>query len=339
MLDIYNELGKSCSGMKINAWILVFYWYHTRRRCNHVDLVLGIDGGGTSCRAAVATPPAGILGRAKSGAANIRTDLTGARANIVEASRLAFAEAGIDPDRIDATPALLGLAGSNVGTYRQQLEAILPFPRCIVESDALIALEGALGAADGAIAILGTGSAYMMRRGEHGANGRRLGFSCRRPGRAAAASAGTCWKKPCSPTTTSVRPLRSPPRCSPCSATIRATSSSSPRPPSPAISGVSRRWCSTMPRSGDTVAETILARAVAAIEASLGVLALRANEPLCLLGGLAALYGPRLSAPYRDRLRQPLQDALGGAVSMAARRFAAQEDRRWLTSPTRYSAQ
>ena len=27
------------------------------------------------------------------------------------------------------TPAVLGLAGSNVGTYRQQLEAILPFQR------------------------------------------------------------------------------------------------------------------------------------------------------------------------------------------------------------------
>ena len=42
-------------------------------------MVLGIDGGGTSCRAALATTDGRILGRAKVGPANIRTDLNGAR--------------------------------------------------------------------------------------------------------------------------------------------------------------------------------------------------------------------------------------------------------------------
>ena len=59
---------------------------------------------------------------------------------------------------------MLGLAGSNVGTYAQQLETILPFARSRVETDALIALEGAVGEGDGAMAILGTGTAYMARR-------------------------------------------------------------------------------------------------------------------------------------------------------------------------------
>ncbi|TJW23259.1 MAG: N-acetylglucosamine kinase, partial [Mesorhizobium sp.] len=82
---------------------------------------------GTSCRAALATVEGTVIGRAKSGAANIRTDLTGARANIVDAARQAFVAAGQDPELIPQTPAILGLAGANVGTYRQQLEAILPF--------------------------------------------------------------------------------------------------------------------------------------------------------------------------------------------------------------------
>ncbi len=43
-----------------------------------MNFVLGIDGGGTSCRAALATVDGAVVGRAKSGAANIRTDLTGA---------------------------------------------------------------------------------------------------------------------------------------------------------------------------------------------------------------------------------------------------------------------
>ena len=44
-----------------------------------------------------------------------------------------------------------------------------------------------------------------------------------------------------------------------------------------------------------------------------------------LLGGLAPLYAPRLSARYRAMLKAPLQDALGGAVSIAVRRFGKTE--------------
>ena len=76
---------------------------------------------------------------------------------------------------------------------------------------------------------------------------------------------------------------------------------------------------------GDPVAEAILARAVAAIEASLGALDLDGKAPLCLLGGLAPLYAPRLSPRYQAMLKAPRQDALGGAVSMAVRMFGKAE--------------
>ncbi|TIU82550.1 MAG: N-acetylglucosamine kinase, partial [Mesorhizobium sp.] len=39
-------------------------------------------------------------------------------------------------------------------------------------------------------------------------------------------------------------------------------------------------------------------------------------------GGLAPLYAPRLAARYQALLKAPLDDALGGAVQMAARIFA-----------------
>ncbi len=74
---------------------------------------------------------------------------------------------------------------------------------------------------------------------------------------------------------------------------------------------------------GDSVANWILDKAVADVEASLGALDLaRRRDPLCLLGGLAPLYAPRLSARYRALLKPPLDDALGGAVQMAVRLFA-----------------
>ncbi|MGB3390792.1 MAG: BadF/BadG/BcrA/BcrD ATPase family protein, partial [Pseudaminobacter sp.] len=129
-----------------------------------MTLVLGIDGGGTGCRAALAKASGEIIGRGRSGPANIMTDLEGARTNILEAARLAFADAGHDTGLISQTDAVLGLAGTNVGGYKQRLEALLPFRRSVIESDAVIALNGALGDHDGAIAIIGTGSIFMARR-------------------------------------------------------------------------------------------------------------------------------------------------------------------------------
>ena len=290
-----------------------------------MTFVLGIDGGGTSCRAAVATAAGVIVGRAKSGAANIRTDLSGARQSIVSAAREAFADAGLDPDLVAQTPAVLGLAGSNVGTYRQQLEAILPFPKAAVESDALIALEGAHGAGDGAIAILGTGSAYMLRRAGVARSVGGWGFLVGDQGSGARIGRDLFEEtllafdgiRPASPLTQALLDVfRGNPRD-----IVEFTTTAKPGD----FGGFAPMVFDHDAR-GDAVAAFILRRAVADIEASLGVLELRDDEPVCLLGGLAALYAPRLSAPLRARLRAPRQDALGGAVSMAVRRFGGGAD-------------
>jgi glucosamine kinase len=286
-----------------------------------VQHVIGIDGGGTSCRAAVATPDGVILGRSRSGAANIRTDLTGARASIVEAARLAFVDAGLDPDLMTKTPAVLGLAGSNVGTYSQQLEAILPFSRSRVETDALIALEGALGPNDGAIAILGTGTAYMMRRGEairtvggwgfligDQASGARLGRDLFEE--ALLAHDGV---RPASPLTQALLAIY---RDNPADVVEFTTTAK------PGDFGGFAPMIFKHAEDGDAVARLIVDRAVTDIERAFDAFGLHENEPICLLGGLAPLYGPRLSQSYRTRLREPQTDALGGAVAMAARVFS-----------------
>ncbi len=285
--------------------------------------VLGIDGGGTSCRAALATASGVIIGRSKSGPANIRTDLTGARANIVEAARLAFLDAGEDPALIPQTPAVLGLAGSNVGTYRQQLEAVLPFRRSIVESDALIALEGALGGSDGAIAILGTGTAFMMRRGEQIRTVGGWGFLIGDQG-----SGGRIGRDLLEETMLAHDRVHAG---SPLTAALLAVFRNDPRDvveftttAKPGDFGGFAPMVFDHAAKGDAVAERILKRAVADIEKSLAVLGLGPGDALCLLGGLAPLIEPRLSSNYRALTRPPLQDALGGAVAMAARLFAAE---------------
>ncbi|OBQ83455.1 N-acetylglucosamine kinase [Mesorhizobium sp. WSM3873] len=285
-----------------------------------MKFVLGIDGGGTSCRAALATADGAVVGRAKSGAANIRTDLTGARANIVEAARQAFVAAGEDPELIPETPAILGLAGANVGTYRQQLEAILPFSKSRVETDAEIALEGAVGSGDGAMAILGTGTAYMARKagksraiggwgfqvGDQG-SGARIGRDLLE--QTLLAYDGIRLGSPLTDAMLAV--FRNNPED-----VVEFTTNAKPGD----FGGFAPKVFEHAEK-GDLVANWILDKAVADVEASLGALELADDAPLCLLGGLAPLYAPRLSARYQALLKAPLDDALGGAVQMAARIF------------------
>jgi glucosamine kinase len=285
-----------------------------------LEFVLGIDGGGTSCRAALATADGAVLGRAKSGAANIRTDLTGARTNIVEAARLAFLDAGKDPNLIPQAAAVLGLAGANVGTYRQQLEAILPFAASRVETDAEIALEGAVGSGDGAMAILGTGTAYMARRGGKARAIGGWGFQVGDQGSGARIGRDLLEQtllahdgiRPSSPLTDEMLSVfRDNPE-----GVVEFTTSAKPGD----FGGFAPKVFEHAAR-GDIVATWIVDKAVADVEASLNVLDLRDGDPLCLLGGLASLYAPLLSARYRALLKPPLDDALGGAVAMAARYF------------------
>ena len=285
-----------------------------------MNFVLGIDGGGTSCKAALATADGVVLARAKSGAANIRTDLANARANIVEAARLAFVEAGHDPDLIPETTAVLGLAGANVGTYRQRLEAILPFRASRVVTDAEIALEGAVGGGDGAIAILGTGTAYLSRRNGNthpiGGWGFQVGdqASGARVGRDLLEQTLLAYDgiRPASPLTREIMAVfRDDP-----AEVVEFTTNAKPGD----FGGFAPKVFDHAGK-GDAVARWIVDKAVSDIGAALAALDLAGSDPLCLLGGLAPLYAPLLSARYQPLLRTPLDDALGGAASMAARLF------------------
>ncbi|TRC82640.1 N-acetylglucosamine kinase [Mesorhizobium sp. WSM4310] len=286
-----------------------------------MKFVLGIDGGGTSCRAALATIEGSVIGRAKSGAANIRTDLTGARSNIVDAARQAFIAAGQDPELIPQTPAILGLAGANVGTYRQQLEAILPFSISRVETDAEIALEGAVGSGDGAMAILGTGTAYMARK--HGRSRAIGGWGFQVGDQGSGARIGRDLLEQTLLAHDGVRAR------SPLTDAMMAIFRNNPEDvvefttnAKPGDFGGFAPKVFEHAQKGDAVANWIVDKAVGDVEASLGALDLSDDAPLCLLGGLAPLYAPRLSARYRALLKPPLDDALGGAVQMAVRLFA-----------------
>ena len=138
---------------------------------------LGIDGGGTGCRAAIADAGGRILGQGAAGPANISIETEGACANILAATRAALRDAGAG--HLDELTAVLGLAGANVTASAQALLAMLPFRRARIVTDAVTAATGALGTGDGIVAAMGTGSVFAVQAGgqfrQYGGRGFLLG--------------------------------------------------------------------------------------------------------------------------------------------------------------------
>jgi glucosamine kinase len=131
-----------------------------------MGLFIGIDGGGTGCRAAVADATGRILGHAQGGPANIATDESGARAALITVARAALANAvGTGAEAALRTArAGLGLAGANAAGVSARLAAALPFTAARIETDAIAAALGALGSHDGILAAIGTGSVFVRQQ-------------------------------------------------------------------------------------------------------------------------------------------------------------------------------
>lgn len=125
-----------------------------------MNLFLGIDGGGTGCRAVLADASGHVLGRGEAGPANIASDFPGALDNILAATRLACGA-----HDLTTISAGLGLAGANAADVSERLAQALPFARIAIETDAITAVRGALGATDGIVAAIGTGSVFAAQRG------------------------------------------------------------------------------------------------------------------------------------------------------------------------------
>jgi N-acetylglucosamine kinase-like BadF-type ATPase len=122
---------------------------------------LGVDGGGTNCRAAIADESGLIRGEGRSEAANfLRVGLNAAIGHVVKAVDDACYEARIEPSQIAA--ACIGLAGVSHPDHHRRvlaaLKAALPIPEIILEIDARIALAGATDNQPGVVIIAGTGS-------------------------------------------------------------------------------------------------------------------------------------------------------------------------------------
>ena len=122
-------------------------------------LFIGIDGGGTQCRARIEDAEGRVRGQGLGGPAALRLGIAQSLAVIEAASRAAAADAGLPPAALSEMHAGVGLAGiGRKGALEELLERPHPFRSVRYVNDAQIACIGAHGGHDGGIVIVGTGS-------------------------------------------------------------------------------------------------------------------------------------------------------------------------------------
>jgi len=125
-------------------------------------LFIGIDGGGTHCRARIRDGGGRLIGEGTGGPANLRLGPAVAMAAIVDAAKAAAASGGFSESDLARASVGLGMAGAIDDARNGALLAQPhPFPRVAIDTDAYIAWLGAFAGADGAILIIGTGSAGL----------------------------------------------------------------------------------------------------------------------------------------------------------------------------------
>jgi glucosamine kinase len=122
-------------------------------------LLLGVDGGGTNCRARLSTGHGIVLAEAVSGPANLRLGLERSFAAVIDAAAQCLREAVLSESDTSRVVACLALAGASEPDYAAAAQGHEhPFQRMIMTTDAHAACIGAHGGRDGGVIIAGTGT-------------------------------------------------------------------------------------------------------------------------------------------------------------------------------------
>lgn len=123
---------------------------------------IGIDGGGSNCRARLTDSRGRILGEGRSGSANFRLGVTQVRKAILSCCEDALKQAGMQTTT-QQLHAGIGLAGAVLEGDAEIARPITSlFASCRLKTDAYIACLGAHQGQAGAILILGTGSCAQL---------------------------------------------------------------------------------------------------------------------------------------------------------------------------------
>jgi glucosamine kinase len=280
-------------------------------------LLLGVDGGGTRCRARLCAWSGTVLGEATTGPANLRLGLQRSFTAVSDAATQALGQAGLPRADLARVVACLALAGASEPAYLAAAQARRhPFRRAIVTTDAHAACIGAHGRSDGGIIVVGTGSVgWALLRGQSlrvggwglpvSDEGSGAWLGCEALRRALWAHDGRiAW-----------------------SGLLRALAAGFANDPHAVV-----RWTQTATPGdfaalaplvfdhadrGDAVAAELLERAARHVDALAARLLAAGVTRLALVGGCAPFLRSRLGELTRSHLVEPAGDALHGALQLA----------------------
>ncbi len=286
-----------------------------------MSYLIGVDGGGTGCRVVVADMAGNVLAESNGGAANIATNLTSSKTNILGAVEKAFDKAGLKRAEIANCSAVLGLAGSNLDNHAADFNRELPFKHSQIVNDSRITLEGAIGASQGCIAAIGTGSVFACRDhqgvrmlggwgfllGDDG-SGAALGLELFR--RSILAADGI------QPHSNLTRQFLSG-FDNQIKNIVKAAAEYAPKDfakYAPDIVAAAK--------ADDVNGKLIMTRQVDLVAKSINATGFDPAKPFCMLGGLGLIYLKLLPQKYQQAAQPPDGDALFGALRMAIQLFA-----------------
>ncbi len=283
------------------------------------NILVGIDGGGTGCRAAIAVDGK-LRGIGKGGPANATTDMTATIHNILAALEEARAKSAISVSALSTARAHVGLAGVQSEETAAPIRKALPVGIAEVCEDREATVLGALNGSSGSVAAIGTGSflaRFVRERGQTryvGGWGAVAGDQASGAwlGRSLLTQALLCFDGLEPPTPIIEQTLAE-------FADDAVSLSAFSQKATPAELA---RFAPSIVRSaetGDRFALSLMSEGAHYIERALSTLDRNANEPLCLTGGLGPHYAPFLPKLLRDCLTPAKGGALDGALLLAAR--------------------
>lgn len=280
------------------------------------EFFVGVDGGGTSCRARLTDSQGKVLAEAKAGPANVYQNAPGSLNSIINAINDCLAQAGLSETDYGRLHVGMGLAGAEITVAHQFLSDWQhPFKTLVFQNDAHTACLGAHQGANGAMLIVGTGIKGWLIRDQHL-------WSCTGWGFPLADQGGGAWL--------GLRLLQE---------TLDACDGL--RPHSPATEEVLTKfagdpsnisvWAATAKSGdygqfaplvvygqpkGDAVAKQIMAEQAAIVSRILDRMLAQEPGNIALLGGLIPFVTSNLPQHYHQWLVEPQGDAMDGALQM-----------------------
>ncbi len=289
-----------------------------------MQYVLGIDAGGSRCRARLTNLEGAVLGEAQAGPANARIGLENLHAVLLSVTRDAMAEAGLDEGDMPSIAAGMGIAGiSRPGMQRAVSQLEFSFHSVHLETDAAIANLGAHLGADGATLVLGTGSCAHIKVGTLRITIGGYGFPISDEGSGAALGLSAMRH--------ALRALDGRTTATPLSAAVTAKFDHD--------TGRAIKWMDEATpedyaafapmvmdyaEKNDVIARSIVEDAVGHVERFIETIFDKGAPRCALLGGLSQRLQPWLRERTAAKLIEPKGDSLDGAIILARSEYSSE---------------